>query len=209
MAGAGSPQGGARGSPSGSHRGAHAPAPEPGAALPAAGRATGGGLNDEHHRTEAAEIIRGLIYRIELTPKEEDGARMLSIELHGALASILAAGHERREAAAEQRPLGSGNKAGCGGTLRSFPTGRLRADAVGCVGPALSVNTFPSPWRPIVARSGLARAGGRWRGRGQPSYRTQRSNPFRSANYQCCAVSPAAASRLELSETHGFSAAGC
>jgi hypothetical protein len=46
-------------------------------------------LNDEHHRKEAAEIIRGLVDRIELTPKEEKGARMLSIELHGALAGIL------------------------------------------------------------------------------------------------------------------------
>jgi hypothetical protein len=46
-------------------------------------------LNDEHHRTEAAEIIRGLIDRIELTPKEENGARMLTIELRGTLAGIL------------------------------------------------------------------------------------------------------------------------
>jgi hypothetical protein len=36
-------------------------------------------LNDEHHRTEAAEIIRGLVDRIELTPKEEDGARTLTL----------------------------------------------------------------------------------------------------------------------------------
>jgi site-specific DNA recombinase len=46
-------------------------------------------LNDEHHRTEAAEIIRGLIDRIVLTPKEENGQRTLSIDLEGALAGII------------------------------------------------------------------------------------------------------------------------
>ena len=40
-------------------------------------------LNDEHHRTEAAEIIRGLADRIMLTPKEEDGTQTLTIELRG------------------------------------------------------------------------------------------------------------------------------
>jgi hypothetical protein len=41
-------------------------------------------------RTEAAEIIRGLINRIVLTPKNEDGRRSLSIDLEGALAGVLA-----------------------------------------------------------------------------------------------------------------------
>jgi hypothetical protein len=44
-------------------------------------------LNDEHERTEAAEIIRGLIDQIVLTPKDEDGRRSLSIDLEGALAT--------------------------------------------------------------------------------------------------------------------------
>jgi site-specific DNA recombinase len=39
--------------------------------------------------TEAAGIIRGLVDRIELTPKEENGAHLLTIELRGALAGIL------------------------------------------------------------------------------------------------------------------------
>jgi site-specific DNA recombinase len=47
-------------------------------------------LNDEHERTEAAEIIRGLVDRIVLTPKEEDGRKSLSIDLEGALAGVLA-----------------------------------------------------------------------------------------------------------------------
>jgi hypothetical protein len=46
-------------------------------------------LNDEHHRTEAAEIIRGLVDRIVLTPKEDNGQRALTVELRGALAGIL------------------------------------------------------------------------------------------------------------------------
>jgi site-specific DNA recombinase len=46
-------------------------------------------LNDEHPRTEAAEIIRGLIDRIVLTPKEENGQRTLSIDLEGALVGII------------------------------------------------------------------------------------------------------------------------
>ena len=47
-------------------------------------------LNDDHERTEATEIIRGLIDRIVLTPKEEEGRRSLSIDLEGALAGVLA-----------------------------------------------------------------------------------------------------------------------
>jgi site-specific DNA recombinase len=46
-------------------------------------------LNDEHHRTQAAEIIRGLVDRIELTPVWQDGKETLSITLHGDLAGIL------------------------------------------------------------------------------------------------------------------------
>ena len=58
-------------------------------------------LNDEHDRTEAAEIIRGLIDRIVLTPKEEDGRKSLSIDLEGALAGVLAL------AVGDKRPLAS------------------------------------------------------------------------------------------------------
>ena len=46
-------------------------------------------LNDERDRTEAAEMLRGLIDRIVLTPKEEDGRQSLSIDLEGALAGVL------------------------------------------------------------------------------------------------------------------------
>jgi site-specific DNA recombinase len=46
-------------------------------------------LNDEHHRTEAAEIIRGMVDRIMLTPTQENGQKALTIELRGALAGIL------------------------------------------------------------------------------------------------------------------------
>ena len=60
-------------------------------------------LNDEHDRTEAAEVLRGLIDRIVLTPKEEDGRQSLSIDLEGALAGVLAL------ATNDKRPLaGSG-----------------------------------------------------------------------------------------------------
>jgi site-specific DNA recombinase len=60
-------------------------------------------LNDEHDRTEAAEVLRGLIDRIVLTPKDEDGCRSLSIDLEGALAGVLAL------ATSDKRPLaGSG-----------------------------------------------------------------------------------------------------
>ena len=64
-------------------------------------------LNDEHHRTEPAEIIRGLVDHTMLTPKEEDGTQTLIIELRGALAGILelatkAKRRGRRRASAEQ-----------------------------------------------------------------------------------------------------------
>ncbi len=44
-------------------------------------------LNTEGQRAEAAELIRGLIDRVVLTPK--DGEKGLSIDLHGSLAGIL------------------------------------------------------------------------------------------------------------------------
>jgi site-specific DNA recombinase len=60
-------------------------------------------LNDEHERTEAAKIIRGLVDRIVLTPKDENGRQSLSIDLEGALAGVLAL------ATNDKRPLaGSG-----------------------------------------------------------------------------------------------------
>ena len=43
-------------------------------------------LNDEFHRTEAVEVIRGLVDRIELTPNDEGG---LDVQLYGDLARIL------------------------------------------------------------------------------------------------------------------------
>jgi hypothetical protein len=46
-------------------------------------------LNDEHHRSEAAEIIGGLIDRVTLTPERANG-QALSIDLDGAMAGILA-----------------------------------------------------------------------------------------------------------------------
>jgi site-specific DNA recombinase len=60
-------------------------------------------LNDERDRTEAVEVLRGLIDRIVLTPKEEEGRQSLSIDLEGALAGVLALAKKHK------RPLaGSG-----------------------------------------------------------------------------------------------------
>ena len=56
-------------------------------------------LNDDSLRTEAAEVLRSLIERINLIPREGE----LAIELVGALAGILALGKEKRP-----RPFGSG-----------------------------------------------------------------------------------------------------
>jgi site-specific DNA recombinase len=46
-------------------------------------------LTDEKRKAEAAEIMRTLIDKIELTPVVQDGRKTLSITLHGALAGIL------------------------------------------------------------------------------------------------------------------------
>jgi len=67
-------------------------------------------LNDEHDRIEAAEIIRGLIDRIVLTPKEEC-RQTLSIGLEGALAGILAL------ATNDKRPLRDSGLCGAVTTL--------------------------------------------------------------------------------------------
>ena len=91
-------------------------------------------LHDEHERSEATEIIRGLIDRIVLTPKDEDGRRSLSIDLEKGARRGPGAGCERQEAAGGQRPLG--NNVGCGGLQP--PTVRLSADPYlkldGCAG---------------------------------------------------------------------------
>ena len=46
--------------------------------------------NDEERRIEAASIIRGLVDRIVLNPADGKDGERLSIDLHGALAGILA-----------------------------------------------------------------------------------------------------------------------
>ena len=46
-------------------------------------------LNDPANRTEAADILRTLIDRIELKPAKIDGKKTLAIDLHGHLAGIL------------------------------------------------------------------------------------------------------------------------
>ncbi|MCH8863552.1 MAG: recombinase family protein [Proteobacteria bacterium] len=54
-------------------------------------------LNDESCRTEAAEIIRGLIDRIVLNPNA-DKPKGLTIDLHGALAGILSLSQKSKKA---------------------------------------------------------------------------------------------------------------
>ncbi len=47
-------------------------------------------LRDPAHRDRAAEIIRGLVERIELRPVAEDGKKTLAVSLTGKIAGILA-----------------------------------------------------------------------------------------------------------------------
>lgn len=47
-------------------------------------------LTDETRRDRAAALIRMLVERIELTPVERNGKKTLGVDLHGALAGILA-----------------------------------------------------------------------------------------------------------------------
>jgi site-specific DNA recombinase len=46
-------------------------------------------LNDPEHRIEAAEIMRTLIDRIELTPVTDDGRETIAVDLNGHIAGIL------------------------------------------------------------------------------------------------------------------------
>jgi site-specific DNA recombinase len=46
-------------------------------------------LTAEENRAEAADLLRSLLDRIELTPVWQDGKETLSITLHGDLAGIL------------------------------------------------------------------------------------------------------------------------
>ena len=57
-------------------------------------------LNDDEHRAEAADLIRGLIDKIELNPNEDNDG--LTIDLHGDLAGILGMAASR---AKNERPL--------------------------------------------------------------------------------------------------------
>jgi hypothetical protein len=77
-------------------------------------------LNDEHERTEAAEMLRGLIDRIVLTPKEKDGRRSLSIDLQ-----FCEAGSRKSKrpgtGGSGARPIGIRTIGGCGAcNLRQF-----------------------------------------------------------------------------------------
>ena len=72
-------------------------------------------LNDEHHRTEAAEIIRGLVDRIMLTPNDENG-----LEVHYTATSPDSAvlrGRERKHATPRPWRTGAWNVGGCGGRI--------------------------------------------------------------------------------------------
>ena len=73
-------------------------------------------LNDEHHRTEAAEIIRGLIDRIVLTPNDEGG---LDVQLYGDLARYLqfCEAGERRTRTPRPWWTGAWIVGGCGGRI--------------------------------------------------------------------------------------------
>ena len=53
-------------------------------------------LNDEPRRAEAAEIVRGLVDAVIVSPDEADG---LTIDLHGAIAGILALASDRKKPA--------------------------------------------------------------------------------------------------------------
>jgi len=63
-------------------------------------------LNAESRREEAAELIRGLIERIVLKPAVDDaGKKMLTIDLTGHLAGILALGGAATKKGANGAPL--------------------------------------------------------------------------------------------------------
>jgi hypothetical protein len=55
-------------------------------------------LNDDAHRQEATEIIRGLIERITLSPADDGG---LTIDLEGDLAGILRLASDSKKPAAD------------------------------------------------------------------------------------------------------------
>ena len=65
-------------------------------------------LEDAEHKDEAMELIRSLIEKIELTPKEGGGLEAI---LHGDLARILALVLDGQQVAEEAKPLrGAGGR---------------------------------------------------------------------------------------------------
>ncbi|WP_199229733.1 zinc ribbon domain-containing protein, partial [Azospirillum sp. TSO22-1] len=60
-------------------------------------------LNDDGRRIEAAELVRALVDRIVLTPVGTQGRSRLSIDLHGALAGILALAQDKQKPATVSR----------------------------------------------------------------------------------------------------------
>ena len=106
-------------------------------------------LNDEHDRTEAAEVLRGLIDRIVLTPKEEDGRQSLSIDLEGALAGVLAL------ATNDKRPLaGSGLSVAVTTFAEQSSRGLGRRDIASVL--SSPSYTYRSPDRPTDVTDGQA-----------------------------------------------------
>jgi site-specific DNA recombinase len=62
-------------------------------------------LTDEKRKAEAAEIMRTLVDKIELTPVMQDGRKTLSITLHGALAGILGLAAQAKGPLGESDPV--------------------------------------------------------------------------------------------------------
>jgi site-specific DNA recombinase len=77
-------------------------------------------LEDADHRDEAIELIRSLIDKIELTPKEGGGMDAL---LHGDLARILALCSTRRQEAGQQKALRAVGAGGLSSSIESRESG--------------------------------------------------------------------------------------
>ena len=84
------------------------------------GRRPADALTAEETRAEAADLLRALIDRIELTPNEE--SKKLEIDLYGDLAGILTLARNRKDGPLDgKRPLSAPSGGLCGGSAEVLP----------------------------------------------------------------------------------------
>ena len=98
-------------------------------------------LDHPDNRTEAADILRTLIDRIDLKPVKVEGKRTLAIDLHGHLAGILSLANKAKGGIGEDIAEKCTAMV-CGGTIPTILAGVVRSCSVADALPSFAAATL-------------------------------------------------------------------